>query len=123
MLEKNRKTVQSVYEKLAEYCSNIDVENTGKTKDEHVYLKEFSTNDFNFIKNHFHYDVLKNIKAFKSKENQIQLEYTLYNPYDKETLIMTFINNNNVLSIQSLFDNAKNMEKEISEKFNICFQS
>ena len=74
-----------------------------------------------FIKENYHFDVLKDIKAVDLKEQGIELIYHLYNTEDEEDLYVSLNVINEAESISSLFDSAVADEKEIYDLFGVKF--
>lgn len=74
-----------------------------------------------FIKENYHFDVLKDIKAVDLKEQGIELIYYLYNTEDDENLCVSLNVINEAESVSSLFDSAVADEKEIYDLFGVKF--
>lgn len=74
-----------------------------------------------FIKENYHFDVLKDIKAVDLKEQGIELIYHLYNIEDEEDLYVSLNVINEAESVSSLFDSAVADEKEIYDLFGVKF--
>ena len=74
-----------------------------------------------FIKENYHFDVLKDIKAVDLKEQGIELIYHLYNTEDEEDLYVSLNVINEAESVSSLFDSAIADEKEIYDLFGVKF--
>lgn len=74
-----------------------------------------------FIKENYHFDVLKDIKAVDLKEQGIELIYHLYNTEDEEDLYVSLNVINEAESVSSLFDSAVADEKEIYDLFGVKF--
>ena len=74
-----------------------------------------------FIKENYHFDVLKDIKAVDLKEQGRELIYHLYNTEDEEDLYVSLNVINEAESVSSLFDSAVADEKEIYDLFGVKF--
>ena len=74
-----------------------------------------------FIKENYHFDILKSITAIDKKEEGVELIYHLYNIADEENLYLSKMVNNEEESVSSLFDSAVADEKEIYDLFGVKF--
>ena len=74
-----------------------------------------------FIKENYHYDLLKEIIAVDNQENGIELIYKLYSTIDDEEILVSNIVKDSTESLSSLFDSAMADEKEIFDLFGIRF--
>ncbi len=88
---------------------------------EKLVIKQNVAGTLNFIKENYHFDILKNITAVDLKENGIELIYNLYNTEDEENLLISVITKGEVESVSSIFDSATADEKEIYDLFGIKF--
>lgn len=75
-----------------------------------------------FIKDDYHYDILKDITAVDNQENGIELIYRLFAPENEEDVIIsTSLKDNEIESVSGIFDSATADEKEIYDLFGINF--
>lgn len=73
-----------------------------------------------FVKENYHFDVLKNITAVDNVEN-VELIYFLYNSEDDENLQISINVKDEAESASKIFDSAVADEKEIYDLFGIKF--
>ena len=74
-----------------------------------------------FIKENYHFELLKSITAVDNGENGVELIYNLYNLEDEENLFISIIVKDEAESVSSLFDSAIADEKEIYDLFGVKF--
>ncbi len=89
--------------------------------EEKLVIKKDILNTLNFIKNNYHFDLLKAITAVDLKETGIELIYNLYNTEDEENLFVSIVVQNEAESVSSIFDSAIADEKEIFDLFGVKF--
>lgn len=85
-----------------------------------LVVKEDLSKVIAFIKNNYHFDILKNITAIDNGEN-IELIYFLYNSEDNENLQISINVKEEVESVSKIFDSAVADEKEIYDLFGVKF--
>ena len=76
-----------------------------------------------FIKDNYHFDMLKEIVAIDNMNNNLELQYRLYSICDEEnlTVSITIDINSEVESVSSLYDSAIADEKEIYDLYGTKF--
>ena len=74
-----------------------------------------------FIEKHYHYNILKDIKAVDLGNGEIELIYHLFQEQDEEDLLLSIIVKNEAESICDIFKSALADEKEIYDMFGIKF--
>lgn len=75
-----------------------------------------------FIKQKYHFTVLKSITAIDNQEEGIELVYRVYDVDDEEELVISqTVFNNEAESISSVFDSAVADEREIYDLFGVKF--
>ena len=89
--------------------------------EEKLIIKKDLLNTLSFIKNNYHFDLLKAITAVDLKEAGIELIYNLYNTEDEENLFVSIVVQNEAESVSSIFDSAIADEKEIFDLFGVKF--
>ena len=100
---------------LQKIFSNVEIAG------EKLVVKTDLEKTLDFIKNNYHFDVLKNITAIDKQEDGIELIYHLYNTEDEEDLLVSFITKNESESVSKIFDSAVADEKEIYDLFGVKF--
>ena len=93
-----------------------DVETVG----EKLVVKRDLLKTLIFVKENYHFDVLKNITAVDNGEN-VELIYFLYDPEDDENLQISINVKKEAESVSKVFDSAVADEKEIYDLFGIKF--
>ena len=86
-----------------------------------LVIKSNINKTISFIKNNYHFDILKQIIAIDLKEQGIELIYHLYSTEDEENLNISIIIKDEIESISSIFDSAIADEKEIYDLFGVRF--
>ena len=74
-----------------------------------------------FIKENFHYDILKNITAVDCQDSVTELIYNLYSTQNEENLLISIKVNDEAESVSLVFDSATADEKEIYDLFGVKF--
>ena len=74
-----------------------------------------------FIKETYHFELLKDITAIDCCGLGIELRYRLFNIVDNEELIVSYTVKDEAESVSSVFDSAVADEKEIFDLFGIKF--
>ena len=115
-----KKLVFNTLKKLTEY---VDME---KIKDqkfaEKMFLKADIFASIAFIKEFYHYSKLSNIQYIELENDSFELDYTLEDIDDEESVILAYtLNKKRVTSISKIFENADPIEAEISKKYGIKF--
>ena len=88
---------------------------------EKLVIKSDLEKTLSFIKDNYHFDMLKSITAFDNKEAGIELVYNLYNIEDEEDLFVSISVKDEAESVSKLFDSAVADEKEIYDLFGVKF--
>lgn len=90
--------------------------------DNKLVVKENIVKTLKFIKENYHFEILKNITAVDNKDLGIELIYQLYNIEDEENVLISITTfDNEVESVTSIFDSATADEKEIYDLFGVKF--
>ena len=105
----------SDYKKLLENFNNCEM------SDNKIIIKADLLNFVELIKNHYGFDILKEIIAIDNQEQGIELIYNFYSTRDEESLLLSYTTETEASSISSLFDSAVADEKEIFDLFGINF--
>lgn len=103
------------YKKLIENFNNCEI------RDSKIIIKADLLNFVELIKNHYGFDILKEIIAIDNQEHGIELIYNFYSTRDEESLLLSYTTETEASSISSLFDSAVADEKEIFDLFGINF--
>ena len=103
------------YKKLIENFNNCEI------RDSKIIIKAELLNFVELIKNHYGFDILKEIIAVDNQEQGIELIYSFYSTRDEESLLLSYTTETEASSISSLFDSAVADEKEIFDLFGIKF--
>ena len=101
-------------EELKTVFNNVEVSG------QKLVVKEDLSEVVAFIKNNYHFDILKNITAIDNGEN-IELIYFLYNLEDDENLQISINVKEEAESVSKVFDSAVADEKEIYDLFGVKF--
>lgn len=89
---------------------------------EKLVIKNNIVKTLSFIKENYHFEILKSITAIDNKENGMELIYQLYNIEDEENVLVSItIFDGEIESVTSIFDSAMADEKEIYDLFGIKF--
>ena len=88
---------------------------------EKLIIKSDLEKTLSFIKDNYHFDMLKSITAFDNKEAGIELLYNLYNIGDEEELLVSLTVQDEAESVSKIFDSAIADEKEIYDLFGVKF--
>ena len=86
-----------------------------------IIVKSNLVRTLEFIKNNYHFDLLKEIIAIDNKENNIELIYRLYSIEDEEDVLVSITVKDEAESVSNIFDSAIADEKEIYDLFGIKF--
>ena len=86
-----------------------------------LVIKKEIYKTLSYIKENYHFEILKSITAVDLNDMGVELIYHLYNLEDEENLQVSVIVNNEAESISSIFDSAVADEKEIYDLFGIKF--
>lgn len=103
------------YQKIIENFNNCEI------CDNKIIIKAELLNFVELVKNHYGFDILKEIIAIDNKERGIELIYNFYSTQDEESLLLSYSTAQEAPSISSLFDSAIADEKEIFDMFGINF--
>lgn len=95
--------------------------NNGEIIDEKLVITSNLLKTLSFIKDNYHFDMLKSITAVDLKENGTELIYHLYDIEDDENALVSITVKDEAESVSSLFDSAIADEKEIFDLFGIKF--
>ena len=88
---------------------------------EKLIVKSDLAKILNFIKENYHFEILKNITAVDNMDQGIELIYNLYNVEDEEDLLLSITVKDEVESVSKIFDSAVADEKEIYDLFGVKF--
>ena len=86
-----------------------------------IVVKSNLAKTIDFIKNNYHYDLLKEIVAVENKEAGIELIYRLYSIENEEDVLVTITVKDTAESVSQIYDSAIADEKEIYDLFGINF--
>ena len=106
--------VKMNFEELKNIFDNIEIVG------EKLVVKQELARTISFIKENYHFDVLKNITAVDNGE-EIELIYFLYDLEDDESLQVSVNVKDEAESISKIFDSAVADEKEIYDLFGVKF--
>lgn len=95
--------------------------NESELVDDKIVIKSQLAKTLDFIKNNYHFEVLKEIIAVDNKEFGIELIYKLYSIEVEEDVLISITVEKEAESVSSLFDSAIADEKEIYDLFGINF--
>lgn len=102
------------FEELKNIFNNIELSG------EKLVVRQELARTITFIKENYHFDVLKNITAVDGGE-EIELVYFLYNSEDDENLQISTTVKKEAESVSKIFDSAVADEKEIYDLFGVKF--
>ena len=86
-----------------------------------IVVKSNLAKTIDFIKNNYHYNLLKEIVAVDNKDMGIELIYRLYSIENEEDVLVSITVQDTVESVSQIFDSAIADEKEIYDLFGINF--
>ncbi|MBO5739378.1 NADH-quinone oxidoreductase subunit C [bacterium] len=86
-----------------------------------LFVKSNIYQVLNFIKNNYHFNLLKEIIAIDNKDAGIELIYHLYNIEDDENVFISITTKEEIESVSQIFNSAIADEKEIYDMFGINF--
>ena len=86
-----------------------------------ILIKSRLSEAIKFVKENYHYDILKEIIAIHNPDNTIELNYHLYSTIDEENLYLTIGALDSVESVADLFPSAIADENEIYDLFGVKF--
>lgn len=86
-----------------------------------IVIKSQITKALDFVKNNYHFDILKEIIAVDNKDLGIELIYRLFSTENEEDVLISITVSKEVESVSSIFDSAIADEKEIYDLFGINF--
>lgn len=95
--------------------------NDSELVEDKIVIKSQLVKTLDFIKNNYHFEILKEIIAVDNKEFGIELIYKLYSIEDEEDVLISITVEKEAESVSSLFDSAIADEKEIYDLFGINF--
>jgi len=75
----------------------------------------------NFIKNNYHYDMLKEITGIHKPDGMVELIYHLYSTTDEEDLLISISVKDETETISDIFPSAIAEENEIFDLFGVKF--
>ena len=102
------------FEELKNIFNNIEI------VAEKLVVRQELARTIAFIKENYHFDVLKNITAIDNGE-ETELVYFLYNSEDDENLQISITVKEEAESVSRIFDSAVADEKEIYDLFGVRF--
>ena len=88
---------------------------------EKIVIKSQLAKTIEFIKDNYHFEILKEIIAVDNQNDGIELIYKLYSIADDEDVLISISVRDEVESISYIFDSAVADEKEIYDLFGIKF--
>ena len=86
-----------------------------------ILVKSNLAKTIDFIKNNYHYNLLKEIIAVDNKEDGIELIYRLYSISNEEDVLVSITVQDTAESVSKIFDSAIADEKEIYDLFGVNF--
>lgn len=86
-----------------------------------LVIKDNLVKSLSFIKDNYHFNMLKSITAVDNKENGIELIYNIFDVEDEEELLVSYFVKDEAESISKIFDSAVADEKEIYDLFGVKF--
>ena len=86
-----------------------------------IVLKNDIAEAIDYIKQNYHYNMLKEIMAVDLGDEGIELNYNLFSVENEEDLIISTIIENEAESISHIFDSAIADENEIYDLFGVNF--
>lgn len=92
-----------------------------KIVEEKIVVKNNLAKTLSFIKDNYHFEMLKSITAVDNKEDGIELIYNLFNVEDEEGVLVSIFVKDEAESVSKIFDSAVADEKEIYDLFGIKF--
>ncbi len=88
---------------------------------EKIVIKSQLAKAIEFIKNNYHFEILKEIIAVDNQDDGIELIYKLYSIADDEDVLISISVRDEIESVSYIFDSAIADEKEIYDLFGIKF--
>ena len=95
--------------------------NDSELVEDKIVIKSNLSKAIDFIKNNYHFDLLKEIIAIDKREDGIELIYRLYSVENEEDVLISITVNDEAESVSNIFDSAIADEKEIYDLFGIKF--
>ena len=86
-----------------------------------IVIKSNLAKTIDFIKNNYHYTLLKEIIAVDNKYAGIELIYRLYSIENEEDVLVSITVQDSAESVSQIFDSAIADEREIYDLFGINF--
>lgn len=86
-----------------------------------IVVKSNLAKTIDFIKNNYHFDLLKEIVAVDNKDAGIELVYRLYSTENEEDVLVSITVKDTAESVSQIFDSAIADEKEIYDLFGVNF--
>ena len=86
-----------------------------------IVVKSNLAKTIDFIKNNYHFDLLKEIVAVDNKDAGIELVYRLYSTENEEDVLVSIAVKDTAESVSQIFDSAIADEKEIYDLFGVNF--
>lgn len=86
-----------------------------------IIIKKDIFKTVEYVKNKYHFDILKEICAVDRQEEGIELNYRMYSTENEEDLILVILVKDEAESVSKIFDSAIADEKEIYDMFGIKF--
>ena len=106
---------------MADYQEIINNFNNCEVRDKKIIVKSDLVSFVDLVKNHYGFDILKEIIAVDNQDEGIELIYNFYSTRDEEELLLSYTVSKEAPSISSLFDSAVADEKEIYDLFGVNF--
>lgn len=115
----------SVFCKESEYIMNwIEFKNIFEDAElvgDKIVVKSNLAKTVEFIKNNYHFELLKEIIAVDNKDDGIELIYRLYSLENEEDVLVSISVKDTAESVSKIFDSAVADEKEIYDLFGVNF--
>jgi NADH-quinone oxidoreductase subunit C len=86
-----------------------------------IVVKSNLAKTVEFIKNNYHFELLKEIVAVDNKDDGIELIYRLYSLENEEDVLVSISVKDTAESVSKIFDSAVADEKEIYDLFGVNF--
>ena len=86
-----------------------------------IVVKSNLSKTIEFIKNNYHFELLKEIIAVDYQEQEIELIYRLYSIENEEEVLVSIMVKDEAESVSKIFDSAVADEKEIYDLFGVNF--
>lgn len=92
-----------------------------KLEGDKIILNKDIAKALEFVKNNYHFDLLKEIIAVDKKDGSVELTYHIYSTADEEDVFISINAKDEIESVCGIYDSACADEKEIYDMFGIKF--